>query len=220
MLRSDAAGFVPLPASLAEANDAAAQFARAFPGALHTVLTGAAADKDRLLEALPGATVVHFATHGYVTFDRMPAADGALPRAEFEFAPFSLSGLALAFANRASDANAPDPGLLSAAELQRLDLGACYLTVLSACESAMGAWSRGQGLASLQSSLHTAGVRYVVSTLWPVDDREAGRFMQHFYAALWQDPEHPYRALRAARQQAAKDGLSFATWAAFQMSGT
>lgn len=220
MLRSDAAGFVPLPASLAEANDAAAQFARAFPGALHTVLTATAADKERLLQALPGATVVHFATHGYVTYDRMPAAEGALPRAEFEFAPFSLSGLALALANRASDANAPDPGLLSAAELQRLDLGGCYLTVLSACESAMGAWSRGEGFASLQSSLHTAGVRYVVSTLWPVDDREAGRFMQHFYAALWQDPEHPYRALRAARQQAAKDGLSFATWAAFQMSGT
>jgi CHAT domain-containing protein len=221
-LRGDAAGFVPLPATLAEANDAQAQFVRKFPAAAHTVLTGADADKDHLLEALRGATIVHFATHGYVAFDRTAAsaADGSLPSAAAEFAPFSLSGLALAGANRAADANAPEPGLLSAAELQRLDLGACYLTVLSACESAMGAWSRGQGLASLQSSLHTAGVRYVVSTLWPVDDREAGRFMQHFYAALWQDPEQPYRALRTARQRAAKDGLSFATWAAFQMSGT
>lgn len=222
LLRVDGAGFAPLPASLAEANDAAMQFARAFPNAAHTVLSGADADKEHLLAALPGATVVHLATHGYVAYDRIAAgsADGPLPSAEFEFAPFSLSGLALAAANRAHDANAPEPGLLSAAELQRLDLGACYLAVLSACESAMGAWSRGQGLASLQSSLHTAGVRYVVSTLWQVDDREAGRFMQHFYAALWQDPEHPYRALRAARQMAAKDGLSFATWAAFQMSGT
>lgn len=220
LLRSDGTGFAPLPASLAEANDAAVQFTRAFPGAQHTMLTGAAADKDTLIAALPGATVVHFATHGYVAYDRIQATDGLLRSTEFEFAPFSLTGLALAFANRARDANAVEPGLLSAAELQRLDLGSCYLAVLSTCESAVGAWSRGEGFASLQSSLHTAGVRYVVSTLWPVDDREAGRFMQHFYAALWQDPEHPYRALRAARQQAAKDGLSFATWAAFQMSGT
>lgn len=220
LLRSDGSGFAPLPASLAEAHDAERQFTRAFPEARHTVLTGAAADKDGLIAALPGATVVHFATHGYVAYDRIQATDGSLRSTEFEFAPFSLSGLALAFANRARDANAAEPGLLSAAELQRLDLGSCYLAVLSTCESAVGAWSRGEGFASLQSSLHTAGVRYVVSTLWPVDDRESGRFMQHFYAALWQAPEHPYRALRAARQQAAKDGLSFATWAAFQMSGT
>ena len=123
-------------------------------------------------------------------------------------------------ANLGVDEDGSSPGLLTAEELQHYDLKCCHLAVLSACESALGAWSQGQGFASLHEALHIAGARYVVSSLWPVGDDAARRFMSAFYHALWRAPDQPYRALWSAKQACIAEGMTFRDWAAFQLSGT
>ena len=216
--------FAPLHGSRREVHDVEASFVKAFPGAPSVVLRGDGATQAALTAKLPGATFVHFATHGFFADDQVRArtasvGGGKLATQAFDLAPFALSGLALTGANLPPDANGLSPGLLTAAEMQRLDFSACYLAVVSACESAVGAWSKGQGLASLQQSLHVAGARYVVSTLWPVNDAAAHQFMKSFYDALWQQPDQPYRALRTAKLEAQRAGLPFPDWAAFQLTG-
>jgi hypothetical protein len=216
--------FAALPHSQQEVDDVAQSFQRAFPSATTQKLTGNQATKTALQRELAGACCVHLATHGYYDVDSVLAATnstggGKVRTTSFELAPFSLTGLALAGANRGADQTGQVPGLVTAAELQRFDFDSCYLAVVSACESGAGAASRGQGLATMQDALHIAGARYVIATLWPVSDAGASHFVKSFYAALWQQPDAPYRALRLAKEAAVRDGLPFADWAAFQLSG-
>jgi CHAT domain-containing protein/tetratricopeptide (TPR) repeat protein len=215
--------FTALRASGAELDDLEAGFRERFPGAPCVRLDGARATKAAVAAAVPGAHVVHFATHGYFLDAQASAlatsvGGGTLPIAALELAPAALSGLALSGANGPADGNGA-PGLLTAAELQQFDFGTCYLAVVSACQSGVGARSEGEGLASLQESLQRAGARYVLATLWPVEDAAARHFMRLFYAALWRDPAHPYHALGDAKREARELGVSFADWAAFQLTG-
>jgi tetratricopeptide (TPR) repeat protein len=222
LLRGGTGEFVPIQGSMQEAQTVETSFRGAFPGASVTLLTGNAATKDALAAAVSGATYVHLATHGFVAYDRIQATAGAgkLRSVAVDLSPFSLCGLALAGANLGHDRSGQCPGLMTAAELQHFDFGHCELAVLSACESALGAWSKGQGFASLHEALHIAGARYVVSTLWPVSDAAAQRLMAEFYRALWRAPDQPYRALWTAKQIVRDEGMSFGDWAAFQLSGT
>jgi CHAT domain-containing protein len=224
LLRDGGAEFAPLQGSQLEVEECAASFRQAFPEATVTLLTGAGATKPALAAALNDATFVHFATHGFVAYERIQAKTSVgvdrLPDVRLALAPFSLCGLALSGANRGPDTSGSSPGLLTAEELQHYDLSKCHLAVLSACESALGAWSKGQGFASLHEALHVAGARYVVSTLWPVADDGARRLMVAFYRELWRTPDQPYRALWAAKQACIAEGMPFRDWAAFQLSGT
>lgn len=211
--------FRPLPGSAIELQEVAAAFQRRFPDAPTTLLRGSEADKEALQRALAGKSLVHLATHGFVRSEVIVATTaapggGTLPSTSWDLAPFALSGLAVSGANRSGDA-----GIVTADELQYCDLSHCYLAVLSACDSAIGAWSQGQGFASLQQALHLAGARYVLATLWQVDDAAARHFMASFYTALWEHPHAPYRALQHAREVCERDGMSFHDLAAFQLSG-
>lgn len=211
--------FRPLPGSAIELQEVAAAFERQFPGAPTTLLRGSEADKAALQAAFVGKSLVHLATHGFVRDEVVAATTGAagggtLPSTSGQLAPFALSGLAVSGANGSGDA-----GIVTADELQYCDLSHCYLAVLSACDSAVGAWSQGQGFASLQQALHLAGARYVLATLWQVDDSAARHFVASFYEALWKHPSEPYRALQQARAQCERDGMSFHDLAAFQLSG-
>lgn len=219
MMRGDGR-FERLTGSRREIDAVEQAFRDRFPDEPVVLLTGKAAGRDALHRDVPGATIVHFATHGFVAYDRIAsrsvaAGSESVDGVDFDLTPFRLSGLALTGANAGADAG----GVITAEELQSLDLGSCYLAVLSACESALGAWSGGQGFASMHEALHVAGARYVVSTLWPVNDLSAQHVMTEFYRQLLAAPTRPHEALWLAKMKLRSDGAGFADWAAFQLSG-
>ncbi|HVS13852.1 MAG TPA: CHAT domain-containing protein [Thermoanaerobaculia bacterium] len=135
--------------------------ARVFGRSASTVLLGDEATEARFEAAVPGRSVVHLATHGWI--------DPASP---------SASGLVLG----AGEGDGDD-GILQLREIVRLDLAADLVT-LSACESALGELVTGEGMVGLARSFFYAGADSVLATLWSVDDATSARFMTAFYRAL------------------------------------
>ncbi|MEZ5962263.1 MAG: CHAT domain-containing tetratricopeptide repeat protein [Planctomycetota bacterium] len=205
-----------------------------------TVLSGADATEAALTASLRGATVVHLATHGF--FERkgivsrwraaVNEAHGAGEIADAQFLesrarvkppldgedPDLLAGLILA------GANAPgrdEDCVLTAAEARRLDLSACELAVLSACETGLGSAQAGEGLSSLRRAFAAAGARTVISSLWKVDDTATLALMSEVYDNLWVKRQPPWAALRNAKlallrsERFAHPGC----WAAFVLAG-
>jgi CHAT domain-containing protein len=124
------------------------------------------------------------------------------------------SGVVLAGGGRAPDAapvdlspNAPtrDDGILTAEEVQALDLRGCELVVLSACETGLGKLEYGQGVLGLQRAFQAAGARAVVASLWKVDDKATGALMERFYTNLWTRKLPKLKALREAQLSVLND---------------
>ncbi len=144
--------------------------AKRFRGEL---LGGADATAGRLRASLPGKTHLHLATHGYAE----PGHEAVLGL---------RCGLVLAGGE-----------VLTAQELVGLDLSACRLAVLSACETGLGDIAAGEGVLGLQRALHIAGARTAVTSLWSVSDAATSLLMERFYDALSDSP--PAEALRRAQ---------------------
>jgi hypothetical protein len=119
-----------------------------------------AVDKARVLEALPGASLVHFACHGIFQPD----------------APH-LSGLLLT-------PHGTHAELLSLAELSRVNFGATRHVTLSSCWSADSFVLPGRRILSLPETLWRAGADSVLASLWPVDDQASVAFMKRFHDHL------------------------------------
>jgi CHAT domain-containing protein/tetratricopeptide (TPR) repeat protein len=137
--------------------------------------------------------VVHLATHALVS----------------EWTP-ARSALALAPGDG-------EDGFLGPADLASLRLRA-DLVILSACRTAGGMVTGGEGVQGLTAPLLEAGARAVVATLWPVRDRETAAFMEAFYAAL-SDGRPATDALRAAKLDAIERGVPASGWASFTLVG-
>lgn len=95
------------------------------------------------------------------------------------------AGLVLSGANRVWSGDTPlagqEDGILTALEISRLDLRGAELAVLSACGTGQGKIQAGEGVLGLQRAFKMAGVRYVIMTLWNVQDHDAQQFMGLFY---------------------------------------
>ncbi|HET9275938.1 MAG TPA: CHAT domain-containing protein, partial [Gemmatimonadales bacterium] len=137
--------------------------------------------------------VLHFASHAIVD-DR------------------SLAGTALVLA--------PSPGengFVGAGDLAALRLEA-DLVVLSACSSAGGRVTGGEGVQGLTSSIIQAGARSVVATGWRIRDQDVVPLVDRFYAGLAAG-RPVIDALQAAKLEALRGGASPQTWAAFMAIG-
>ena len=77
----------------------------------------------------------------------------------------------------------------------------------------------GTGLASLRHAFHAAGARYVLATLWEVNDAAADALMRDFYTRVWEGKQDPRVALRAAKKSAQERGAAFRDWAGWMISG-
>jgi len=138
---------------------------------------------EEALKSLSGThpTVVHLATHGYY---RIAGRDTTL---NAEDLPLFRSGVMLAGAQKAWLSSIgqgyPDQedGILTAFEASLLDLTGTELVVLSACETGRGDIIESEGVFGLQRAFKLAGARYVLSSLWQVDDAQTANFMVEFY---------------------------------------
>jgi CHAT domain-containing protein len=197
----------------------------------------------------PEHRFLHFATHGFFAPPAVRSALAGPVKAEDRcpcslfskkdvtgFHPGLLSGLVLAGANRPVQTDRDD-GILTALEVEELDLAGVELATLSACETGLGESAGGEGLLGLQRAFQLAGARSVVASLWQLQDDAARALMIDFYENLWRKKMSKLEALRQAQltmlREGVKRGLVPADdkpagekkrlppyyWAAFELSG-
>jgi CHAT domain-containing protein len=101
--------------------------------------------------------------------------------------PLMRSGLVFAGANGVwskSEMNAADDGVLTAQEVTQVDMRKTFLVVLSACETGLGDIKGSEGVYGLQRAFKMAGVKFIVTSLWQVPDKETVEYMERFYTNL------------------------------------
>ena len=204
---------------------------------------GSTATKEALQRVLPGKRWIHLATHGFFEPKELPSMMEAaceLVGTEDErlrldgpeqahplpgLPPGLLSGLVCAGANLPPE-EGRDTGLLTAAEIAFLDLSACDLAFLSACDTALGTQRGGEGMLSVQRAFHAAGARTVISSLWRVGDASTAELVKRFYVNLWTKGMTKLDALCEAQlallneaRAAGDPSASPASWAGFVLSG-
>ncbi len=155
--------------------------------------------KTKLIQQLPSFSLLHLSTHGVL--------NDVAPEHSY-----------IAFTNQSDNLFAEQ---LTVAEIYNLRL-TTEMVVLSACKTAEGALSRGEGLLSLAHAFTYAGAKSLVASLWNVDDRHTPKLMESYYKYL-----KAGQSKSIALQQAKKDYLATATqeeafpfyWAAFILIG-
>lgn len=152
------------------------------------VLTGPSADAVSLRSFGADAEVLHLACH-----------------AEFRSDNPMFSALHLA----------DGPFTVHDAETLRLPQG---VVVLSACETGVSEYSRGDEMIGLVRAFLVAGTSRVVASLWPVDDAVTREFMAAFYPSL-RAGNSPAVALRTAQVAVMQTHPHPFHWAAFTLYG-
>ena len=165
------------------------------------VLLGREATEAGLKEKLKRVTprIVHLATHGLV--------DPIEP---------VLSSVVLS-----SDVERGEDGYLHTLEILSLPLDV-GLVVVSACESARGRVSRGEGVVGLRRAFIASGAGGVVASLWAVSDESTAALMKKFYERMLGKKKPAGEALKDARL-ALIENARYAHpfyWSAFIMIGT
>lgn len=135
-------------------------------------LTGEVATKYLIK---PGYSVIHIATHGLIKQigERNAWYNSAL----------AFSGIVDWYVS-GNETEGYGNGLLTAEEISRLDLGETNLAVLSACNSGTSSFTLYEQQSGLHLAFGVAGVKYVISALWQVDDFAAAVLMIFFYQIL------------------------------------
>ncbi len=167
--------------------------AKAIAPLLNTqLIIGAQGTKATIVQKMPQASIIHFATHGLLD---------------------DVRGLGSAIALAPSG---EDNGLLTAEEILYMKLQA-NLVVLSACNTAQGR-TTGDGVIGLSRSLIAAGVPSVIVSLWSIPDAPTAELMQAFYQNLQKNPDKA-QALRQAMLTTMKNHPEPRDWAAFTLIG-
>jgi CHAT domain-containing protein len=103
-------------------------------------------------------------------------------------------------------------------ELYQMHLNA-DLTVLSACNTALGLLQRGEGLSGITQAVMAAGSPSLVVSLWSVDDKSTSILMKYFYQELVSGKTKA-DALRGAKLHLIDDGYGDPLyWAGFILMG-
>lgn len=166
-------------ARLTYASEEADSISATAPWGTTLVAKGFDANRDLAMSSDVGQyQILHFATHGFVDSDHP-----------------ELSSIVLSTVDRnGNETN----GLMPLYDIYSLDLSA-ELTVLSACQTALGKDIKGEGFIGLTHSFMSAGSNTVVATLWKVDDKATAVLMADFYESMLQKGMSPAAALRSAK---------------------
>lgn len=197
-----------------------------------TVLDDTRATEQRIL-GIRRPRLLHLATHGRYLDSSVRLASFSLGRRRSilvrEIDPgdqargaFLRSYLALKGINGIRPRD-DDDGVLTALEIQSMDLEGTRLVILSACQTARGAVLTGEGVFGLRRAFHIAGARAVLSTIWSADDETSVRFMSAFYAKL-ASGRTASAALRATQVEFLRAGGETrdrhpGSWALYTLSG-
>ena len=149
--------------------------------------------------------VTHIASHGFFFPEREEEDNSDLPYFMRSKDPMLRSGLVFSGANHVWSGKSLPPGkedgILTAYEIQHLNLTNTELVVLSACETGLGEIQGSEGVFGLQRAFKLAGVQYLIMSLWQVPDKPTQKLMTAFYK-YWLLEKLD---LRAAFRQAQKD---------------
>ncbi len=181
----------PLPYTLIEANEISTLFSK--KGIYNKLITNKEATKNSFINIAKEATIIHIATHGYVS-KSTPENSGI----------FTYSS------NSTVD-------VLNMKELYNLDTKA-DLVVLSACNSGVGPIYEGEGLIALPRGFIYAGVPNVLASLWKIHDEKTKVLMLFFYQHLITGDSYS-QALRKAKIECIRKGFLPLDWAGFVLIG-
>lgn len=151
---------------------------------------------EESIKQLDGRTspfVLHLATHGFFFPDpeqETPAAFNLETEKRKIYKasndPMMRSGLVFAGANKnwskPTENTTTEDGILTASEISNLDLSACQLVVLSACETGLGEVKGSEGVFGLQRAFKMAGVKNIIMSLWKVPDAQTAELFEIFYS--------------------------------------
>ena len=189
------------PGRLMHSSEEADAIAKAAPRGTTMIVKGFDATRETAMNAHLGEfQIVHFATHGIL--------DSEHPE---------LSGIVLSMVDRNG---VEKNGVMPLHDIYNMDLSA-ELTVLSACQTALGKDIKGEGFVGLTHSFISAGSKSVVASLWKVDDRATAALMEDLYQSMLQKGMSPAAALRAAKLKVMQDkrwGNPY-YWAGFVVQG-
>ncbi|HEX5731239.1 MAG TPA: CHAT domain-containing protein [Blastocatellia bacterium] len=187
------------------------------------VLNGAQATEPNVRASLKQCEVAHLALHCLVkedspwlaalvlarSSDGQPApqagADGGEARAETPSGQSPLRSIRGGTA-RESFIGDPNDGLLHLDEVYDIKLPRTRLVVLSACQSGLGRYYRGEGMVSLVRPFLAAGAPTVAASLWPVDSEVTSQLMIEFHNHRKRSQLKSGDALRAAQVRMARTG--------------
>ena len=189
------------PSRLIYASEEADAIVAVAPRGTTMVAKGFDASRETAMSSAIGEyQIVHFATHGLL--------DSEHPE---------LGGILL---TRLDQNGVEKNGLMALHDICTLDLSA-ELTVLSACQTALGKDIKGEGLVGLTYSFMSAGSKSVVASLWKVDDQATASLMSDFYDSMLRQGLPPVAALRAAKLKMIQDKRWNAPyyWAGFVFQG-
>ncbi len=151
-----------------------------------------------------GKSLLHIGTHGFYYNGNSKLWNGYFGESAKtpEELAMERSGLLFAGAEGPLCAGVKLPtgvedGVLTAAEISWLDLSGLDLTVLSACETALGRVSA-DGVFGLQRGFKKAGAGAMLMSLWKVDDKATAHLMKEFYRE-WLGGKSKYEALEIAK---------------------
>jgi len=117
------------------------------------------------------------------------------------------------------DDDPAEDGLLQMREIYDLDLEADLVT-LSACQTGLGKFVKGEGIVGLNRAFFYAGASSVLMSLWSVNDQATSQLMERFYHYI-----HKHKpiaaALRATKLEmiASEEASHPFYWAGFVVSG-
>jgi CHAT domain-containing protein len=208
---ADWKGFTPLAATRGEMASIERLYRDTFGKDGLTLLEGTGAREQRFCEEAVRHKFLHIATHGFYAPSALKSALhdseeqarsvslSSSTGAQFiGYPPGLLSGIALSGANRDPEPDRED-GILTASEVENLDLRGVQLAVLSACETGLGEVAGGEGQLGLQRAFQVAGTQTVVASLWPVSDTATRTMMERFYENMFRK-ENPLGTLEALRE--------------------
>lgn len=145
---------------------------------------------------------VHFATHGLLDMQNP-----------------ELSGILLSLVDR--EGRPQENGILRLGDVYNLRMPVDMVS-LSACETALGKYIRGEGLVGLTRGFMYAGAPRVMASLWKVEEEATADLMKSFYeGVLGEQQMRPAAALRQAQiEMWRKPNLRAPFyWGAFVMQG-
>lgn len=165
--------------NLPEAENEAQEITRFYPSSQSQLLINEKATKTALQNSLKNSEVINFAGH-YIVRHGEPLASGLL-------------------LTKTENSNSSEDSILTNAELVSQKLPRVKLVVLSACQTGIEQYYKGEGLVGLSRTFLAAGAPLVVASQWKIDSGAAAELIKRFHFFRRQEKLSTTAALRRAQ---------------------